>query len=176
MKKDKLRRWIWLGVSTVILVLIIYNLRHNPEWRHFDWGRLWASLVSAQPGPLLLALVGVYATYLIRALRWRFLMNPIKKGSLGVLLAGQLLGFSSIYLVGRPGEFVRPAYIARKESLPITSMVAVWLMERILDSICLVALFSTVLYFAPLEMSAAGQHVLSVMHKAGDAMLVKKLN
>jgi uncharacterized protein (TIRG00374 family) len=171
-KKKSRRQWIWLGVSTAILVLIIYNLRHNPEWSHFDWGRLWTSLVSAQPGLLLLALVGVYVTYLIRALRWQFLMHPIKKGSLWVLLVGQLLGFSSIYLVGRPGEFVRPAYIARKESLPITSMVAVWLMERICDTICLVVLFSVVLYFAPVEMSAAGKNVLSVMHKAGDAMLV----
>jgi glycosyltransferase 2 family protein len=172
-KKSKGRkRWIWLGISTVILVLIIYNLRHNPEWRNFDWGRLWASLVSAQPGLLLLALVGVFVTYLVRALRWQFLMHPIKKGSLWVLLVGQLLGFSSIYLVGRPGEFVRPAYIARKESLPITSMVAVWLMERIFDSICLVVLFSVVLYYAPVEMSAAGKHVLAVMHQAGNAMLL----
>ena len=173
MKKTKGRkRWIWLGISTVILVLIIYNLRHNPEWRNFDWGRLWASLVSAQPGLLLVALAGVFLTYLIRALRWQFLMHPIKKGSLWVLLVGQFLGFSSIYLVGRPGEFVRPAYIARKESLPITSMVAVWLMERICDTICLVVLFSVVLYFAPVGMSSAGKNVLSVMHKAGDAMLV----
>lgn len=172
MKKKALRRWIWLGVSTAVLALIFFNLRHNPEWRHFDWGRLWASLVSAKPGLLLAALAGVYVTYLIRALRWRYLMHPIKKGSLWVLLVGQLLGFSSIYLVGRPGEFVRPAYIARKESLPITSMVAVWLMERICDTICLVVLFSVVLYFAPVEMSAAGKNVLSVMHKAGDAMLV----
>jgi uncharacterized protein (TIRG00374 family) len=171
-KKKGRRHWIWLGISTVILALIIYNLRHNPEWQHFDWGRLWESLVSAQPGLLLLALVGVYATYLVRALRWQFLMHPIKKGSLWVLLVGQLLGFSSIYMVGRPGEFVRPAYIAKKESLPITSMVAVWLMERIFDSICLVALFSAVLYFAPVEMSAAGKHVLATMHKAGNAMLV----
>ncbi|HET7212937.1 MAG TPA: lysylphosphatidylglycerol synthase transmembrane domain-containing protein [Terriglobia bacterium] len=175
MKKKALRRWIWLGVSTAVLALIIFNLRHNPEWRHFDWGRLWASLVSAKPGLLLASLAGVYVTYLIRALRWGYLMHPIKKGSLWVLLVGQLLGFSSIYLVGRPGEFVRPAYIARKESLPISSMVAVWLMERICDTICLVVLFSVVLYFAPVEMSAAGKNVLSVMHKAGDAMLVVTL-
>jgi uncharacterized protein (TIRG00374 family) len=170
--KKSRRRWIWLGVSTAILGLIIYNLRHNPEWRHFDWARLWASLVSARPGLLVLAMVSVYLTYLVRAVRWQFLMHPIKKGSLWVLFAGQLLGFSSIYLVGRPGEFVRPAYIARKESLPITSMVAVWLMERIFDSICLVLLFSVVLYFAPMEMNSAGAHVLSVMHKAGDGMLI----
>jgi len=170
-KKKSLRRWIWLGVSTAVLILIIYNLRQNPEWRHFNWGRLWASLVSARPEPLLLALGAVYVTYLVRALRWQCLMNPIKKGSLWVLFVGQVLGFCGIYLVGRPGEFVRPAYIAKKESLPITSMVAVWLMERIFDSIALVMLFSIVLYLAPIDLSAAGKHVLFVMHEAGDVML-----
>ena len=171
MKKKNLRNWIWLGVSTAILALIIYNLRRNPEWRQFNWNRLWASLTSARPGLLLLALATIYTTYIVRALRWQFLMHPIKKGSLWVLFVGQMLGFSSIYLVGRPGEFVRPAYIARKESLPISSMVAVWLMERIFDSIFLALLFSLVLYLAPMEMSAAGKHLLSLMHKAGDGML-----
>ena len=170
-KKKNLRNWIWLGVSTAILALIIYNLRRNPEWRQFNWNRLWASLTSARPGLLLLALATIYTTYIVRALRWQFLMHPIKKGSLWVLFVGQMLGFSSIYLVGRPGEFVRPAYIARKESLPISSMVAVWLMERIFDSIFLALLFSLVLYLAPMEMSAAGKHLLSLMHKAGDGML-----
>lgn len=171
MKKKRLRRWIWLGASTVVLVLIIYNLRHDPEWRQFNWDRLWATLVSAKPGLLVVALVAVYVTFLVRALRWQYLMRPIKRGSLWILFAGQLLGFSAIYLVGRPGEFVRPAYIAKKESLPITSMVAVWLMERILDTICLVGLFSVVLYFAPSEMSSAGHRTLTVMHQAGDVML-----
>jgi len=154
------------------LALIFYNLRHNPEWRHFDWNRLWASLVNARPGLLLLALVAVYATYVVRALRWQFFMKPMKKASLWVLFVGQMLGFSSIYLVGRPGEFVRPAYIAKREHVPITSMVAVWLLERIFDSVCLVLLFSIALFFVPMEMmNSGGQHVLTVMHRAGDAML-----
>ena len=154
------------------MALIFYNLRHNPEWRHFDWNRLWASLVNARPGLLLLALVAVYATYVVRALRWQFFMKPMKKASLWVLFVGQMLGFSSIYLVGRPGEFVRPAYIAKREHVPITSMVAVWLLERIFDSVCLVLLFSIALFFVPMEMmNSGGQHVLTVMRRAGDAML-----
>lgn len=172
MKKRNLRRWIWLGTSAVVLTLIFYNLRQNPEWRRFDWGRLWTSLVNARPGLLLLALGAVYLTYFVRAYRWRFFMEPMKKASLWILFVGQVLGFSSIYLVGRPGEFVRPAYIAKKEHVPITSMVAVWLLERIFDSICLVMLFSLALLLLPPGMMGSGsEHVLAVMHRAGDAML-----
>jgi glycosyltransferase 2 family protein len=171
-KKKRLRRWIWLGASTVVLALIFYNLRRNPEWRHFDWNRLWNSLANARPGLLLLAVATVYLTYLARALRWQFFMKPMKTASLWVLFVGQILGFSSIYLVGRPGEFVRPAYIAKKEHVPITSMVAVWLLERIFDSVCLALLFSLALFLVPMKMmTSGGGHVLSVMHRAGDAML-----
>jgi uncharacterized protein (TIRG00374 family) len=171
-KKKSLRRWIWLGASTVVLALIIYNLRQNPEWRNFDWNRLWESLASARPGLLLLALAAVYFTYVVRAYRWQFFMEPMKKASLWILFVGQVLGFSSIFLVGRPGEFVRPAYIAKKEFVPITSMVAVWLLERIFDSICLALLFSVALLLVPMRlMTSAGAHVLTVMHQAGDAML-----
>lgn len=172
MKKKSLRRWIWLGASTVVLALIFYNLRENPEWRHFDWNRLWNSLVNARPGLLVVTLITVYITYLVRAYRWHFFMKPMKKASLWVLFVGQILGFSSIYLVGRPGEFVRPAYIAKKEDVPITSMVAVWLLERIYDSICLVMLFSVALFLVPVKsMTSGGGHVLTVMHRAGDVML-----
>ena len=161
-----------MGASTVVLALIFYNLRRNPEWRQFDWSRLWESLVNARPGLLLLALAAVYLTYLLRAYRWQFFMKPMKKASLWVLFVGQILGFSSIFLVGRPGEFVRPAYIAKKEFVPITSMVAVWLLERIFDSICLALLFSVALFLVPMRlMTSAGAHALTVMHQAGDAML-----
>jgi glycosyltransferase 2 family protein len=171
-KKKSLRRWIWLGASTAVLALILYNLRQNPEWRQFNWNRLWESLANAQPGLLLLAVGGVYFTYVLRAYRWQFFMEPMKKASLWVLFVGQVLGFSSIFLVGRPGEFVRPAYIAKKESVPITAMVAVWLVERIFDSLCLALLFSVALFLVPMRlMTSAGSHVLTVMHRAGDAML-----
>lgn len=172
MKKKRLRRWIWLGVSTAVLALILYNLRQNPEWRQFNWNRLWESLENARPGMLLLAVGGVYLTYVARAYRWGFFMAPMKKASLWVLFVGQILGFSSIFLVGRPGELVRPAYIAKKESVPITSMVAVWLVERIFDSLCLALLFSLALFLVPTRlMTSAGSHVLTVMHRAGDVML-----
>ncbi len=165
-----------MGASAVVLALIIYNLRQSPEWRNFDWKRCWESLVHARPGLLLLALGAAYFTYLVRAYRWKFFMAPMKKASLWVLFVGQVLGFSSIYLVGRPGEFVRPAYIAKKEDVTISSQVAVWLLERIFDSISLALLFSVALFLIPQNlMTSAGGHLLTVMHRAGDVMLALTL-
>jgi uncharacterized protein (TIRG00374 family) len=162
-----------LGASTVVLGLIAYHLLQSPEWREFRWDRLWSSIANAHPGFLFAALAATLSSYLLRAYRWKFFLDPIKKASLWVLFVGQILGFSSIYLVGRPGEFVRPAYIARKENVPFTSMAAVWLLERIYDTVFLVILFAAALYLAPLA-PAEGQADVNLkrMHEAGRVMFL----
>jgi uncharacterized protein (TIRG00374 family) len=167
--KKAWRRWVWLTVGAIVIVLIFYNLSRSPEWRNFRWDRLWASITGARPSLLLISLLAVYTTYFVRAIRWQFFLNPIKRASLRVLFVGQILGFSSIYLVGRPGELVRPAYIAKKEDVPMSAMLAVWLLERAFDTVAMVALFAAALYFEPLgQATARGVSILGVMHKGGD--------
>jgi len=170
------RRWLWLGIGVTIIALIFYNLSRSPEWANFRWTRLWALLTGARPGPLLAVLIAVFATYFVRALRWRFFLSPIKKASLWVLFVGQILGFSSIYLIGRPGEFVRPAYIAKKENVSMSAMLAVWLLERIFDTVFVVLLFAAALHFSSVEPETVrGTKVLGGLHRGGDVMLVLAL-
>lgn len=171
--KRNRRRWLWLGVSAVVLGLITYNLSRSAEWRGFRWDQFWLSLAHARPGFLLAALGATYSSYVVRACRWKFFLDPIKKASLWVLFVGQILGFSSIYLVGRPGEFVRPAYIARKEGVPIAAMVAVWLLERIYDTVFLVLLFAAGLYLSPLDpVAGRAGTILARLHEGGLIMFV----
>ena len=73
----------------------------------------------------------------------------------GFCLSGQILGFSSIFLVGRPGELVRPAYIAKKENVPMSAMIAIWLLERVLDIIAMVVLFAAAIYSEPVNPDTA---------------------
>jgi len=167
------RRWWWLGIGAIVLALIIYNLSRSPEWANFRWTRLWALISGARPGLILLTLIAVFGSFFFRALRWGLFLSPIKKASLWVLFVGQILGFTSIYLIGRPGEFVRPAYIAKKENVSMSAMLAVWLLERIFDTVFLVLLFAAALDFQPLEPETArGSTILVALHRGGDAMLV----
>ena len=164
-------RWVWLVVGTAVIVLIFYNLSRSPEWRNFDWVRLWRSIVGARLDYLLLSVLLVYSTFFVRAIRWRFFMAPIKAASLWVLFVGQVLGFSAIFLIGRPGELVRPAYIAKKENVPMSAMIAVWLLERVLDTIAMVVLFAAALYFEPVNPDTAkGMSVLHAMHEGGHVL------
>jgi hypothetical protein len=169
--KKNWRRWLWLAAGAIIIVLIFYNLSRSPEWRNFRWDRLWASITGARMDFLLMALVGVYGTFFVRAVRWRFFLYPIKRASLWVLFVGQILGFSSIFLVGRPGELVRPAYIAKRENVPMSAMIAVWLLERVFDTIAMVLLFAASLYFEPVgPATAKGVSALHAMHQGGNVL------
>ena len=173
MTKKGNRRWWFLAAGTVIIVLIFYNLSRSPEWANFRWERLWALMAGARPGLLLLTLIGVFGTYFVRALRWQLFLRPIKKASLWVLFKGQILGFSSIYLIGRPGEFVRPAYIAKRENVSMSAMLAVWLLERIFDTLFLLLLFAAALNFRTVAPGTArGSTILLALHRGGNVALL----
>lgn len=162
-----------MGGSAIVLGLIFYSLRRQAEWREFRWDRLWAPLIDAHSGYLLAALGVVYVTYLLRAFRWRFFLSPVKKASLWTLFVGQILGFSAVYLIGRTGEFVRPAYIAKKEDVSLTSMAAVWVLERVYDITFVILWSSVALYLGPLEPTTRrAKTVLAWMHLVGLAVLL----
>jgi glycosyltransferase 2 family protein len=166
-------RWVWLAVGAAVIVLIFYNLSRNPEWRDFRWHRLWGSIVGARLDYLLISAFLVYSTFLVRAVRWRFFMAPIKAASWWTLFVGQVLGFSSIFLVGRPGELVRPAYIAKKENVSMSGMMAVWLLERVFDTIAMVILFAAAIYFEPVNPDTPmGLSVLHKMHEGAHVLFI----
>jgi uncharacterized protein (TIRG00374 family) len=161
----------------VILFLIVWHFHGSEDWQQFRWSRVWSLLVHAQPPWLLAALGATYATYLLRAYRWQFFMDPFKPGSsVRVLFVGQILGFSAIYLIGRPGELVRPAYIARGERVPFASQVAIWLLERIYDTVAVAVLLALGLYFEPIRPNGAYAGVaLHRMHAGAFTVLVGTL-
>ncbi len=165
-----------MGATVIVIGLVVYNLSRSEEWRSFSGERFWATVLAARLGMLLAALAATLSSYWVRAYRWKCFLDPIKKASLWVMFVGQILGFSSIYLVGRLGEFVRPAYIARKANVPTTSMVAILVLERIYDTVALVLLFAAALYWVPFHPGTGQAEVnLHRMHVAGGVMFVVTL-
>jgi glycosyltransferase 2 family protein len=140
------RRWLGVAVVAAVLIVVVWRLSQSPDWREFSWERVWSLVIHASAGWLAAAVVVTYSSYVIRAFRWKFFLDPIKRGSFPVLFAGQVLGFSAVYLVGRPGELVRPAYIARREHVPFASQLAILLLERIYDSVAVALVFALALY------------------------------
>jgi uncharacterized protein (TIRG00374 family) len=96
------------------------------------------------------------ATYPGRALRWAVFLKPLKPHpSMRNLMSATIVGFTAITLFGRPGEFVRPYLIARKEQVPVTSQFAAWVLERIFDLLMALLLFT----FALTRVQSSNLHV-----------------
>ena len=130
----------WILGLIVVCLAVTYSVLTNPQWGTFDTELFLSSFRNVDWRWISLAFLAVYATYGTRALRWRILMQPVKPNpSLRNLLAATIIGFAAIGVMGRAGEFVRPYLVARKESVPITSQIGVWLFERSFDAFAILA-------------------------------------
>ncbi len=165
-----------MAVVAAVLVVVVWRFSQSPDWREFSWERVWSLLIHARLGWLAAAIVFTYSSYLIRGLRWKYFLDPIKRGSFSNLFAGQILGFSAVYLIGRPGELVRPAYIARRERVTFASQLAILLLERIYDSIAIALVFALALYLQAVHpANAAAATTLHRMHKGALGVLMGTL-
>ena len=131
-----------------LVAYIVYRVRTNPEWQNFDLAQFQATLSRLDYRILLIALTMVYSTYLLRALRWREFLLPIKSTSVSNLLTATIIGFGGLALLGRPGELVRPYLISRKEDIPVSTQMAVWVLERVYDLSMIIVIVGGVSYFS----------------------------
>jgi len=127
----------------------------------FDWSLFVSSLWNVQPGWIAASIVATLLTYVARAFRWQVLLNPLKSISMGPLISTNLLGFSAIYVIGRPGELVRPLWLTQKERIPLTATVATIVVERVLDLVMLIAAFGLALWLV--DVPPGTQHLLTWM-------------
>jgi uncharacterized protein (TIRG00374 family) len=118
----------------------------------------------------MVSIVATLLTYVTRALRLQVLLNPLKAVRLGQLISINVLGFSAIYLLGRPGELVRPLWLSRREQIPLTAAVATIIVERFLDMLMLISLFGLALLLVKLPQTA--EYALTIMKKTAWVMVV----
>src|SRR5437868_10709301 len=122
-------------LTTAVIVAILGTLVYLQvqHWRSFDWHR-FRQVSHVDPLHILAAVGLVYCTYLLRAVRWKVFLEPIRKARAKDLIAPTFIGFTGLALLGRPGEFIRPYLIAKKEQVPVESQIGVWAVERIFDT------------------------------------------
>ncbi|MBZ5568756.1 MAG: flippase-like domain-containing protein [Acidobacteriia bacterium] len=117
-------------VIVVLAVLVYFQIQH---WRTFDWARFRAETSGIGKLHIFFAIALIYSTYYLRAVRWRVFLKPICNAPVSRLIAPTFIGFTGLALLGRPGEFVRPYLISKKENVSLSSQIGVWTVERIFD-------------------------------------------
>jgi uncharacterized protein (TIRG00374 family) len=89
-----------------------------------------------------------FSFYFIRALRWFYLLEPIKNIGLFNLFSSTVIGFAAnCVLPARLGEFIRANYIGRMENISKSSSLATIVTERLFDIFTILLMVLVVILF-----------------------------
>lgn len=110
--------------------------------RKVDWAEAAAALAAAHY-IYIVPMFGVTIwTLYIRAQRWRLLLRPVGTPAMRTLVAATNIGFmANMVLPLRMGEVIRPVLVSRKESEPLSGILATVVLERIFDMFTILFLF-----------------------------------
>ena len=135
--------------------------------RSMDWEQASAAIARADRGLIALAVAVVWLTYLLRAFRWKRLLRPLApRASLREAFAATTVGFGAIFLLGRAGEVVRPAFLPLRdrEVRPGAAFVTI-AVERVCDIAAVILLFAGNLLF--LRLPGADETTFARIREAG---------
>jgi len=133
-----LRKYLKFILLTLFAVLILWFFGRN-----LDWNEVKHSLSRADPILIAVSVLIICLGYLLRAVRWKVLLEPLTPSSLKELFATTTVGFAAIFLIGRAGEIVRPMWLPMRDRRVRPSAALVTLgLERIFDLAALVCFFA----------------------------------
>jgi hypothetical protein len=147
----KKKTWIlYLAVVVALVALLLYARNRI----HFDWAVFGRQLKLADWPMVGIAIASIWVAYIVRAVRWSLFLKPVRKitplsSTWFDVLGAQVIGFTGVALLGRPADLVRPYLVSRRLKLPLSSQVAVYVVERMFDAGAMALIFSTILFFAP---------------------------
>lgn len=133
--RNIIRTVVVVGLAVGLVALFLRNA---------DLSQVWQSVTAARKDYLLLSLGLVAIGFVIRAERWKYLLEPIGPTRFRNVLRTTVIGFgASAVLPARAGEVIRPYLLARKEGLSATATFATIVVERILDLVGVLVLLAT---------------------------------
>jgi uncharacterized protein (TIRG00374 family) len=137
--KNHWKSWIGIVISVGILYAAFYRI---------DFRLLLKNLQGANYLYLFPIVFIIFVNMALRAVRWGYLLRPIKKIGFPNLFEGILIGFmANNVLPVRMGEFVRAYIIGRSERIRKSASFATVMVERLFDGLTVLALLVVVLLF-----------------------------
>lgn len=125
---------LWIGLLVGALCLYL-------AFREVDFGQMWVSLKNANYWYLLPAILILFFSHFLRALRWRYLLDPIRRVDTPSLFSSLIIGYGANTVTpAHLGEFLRAYVLSRKRKISMGSVFGTIVMERIIDVFSLLAL------------------------------------
>lgn len=140
------RKYVEFAVLCLLAAALLWWFGRNLEWA--EVGR---AVRNSDPVLLAAAVLVISAVYFFRAFRWGALLKPLSAARFSDLFAATTIGFSSVFLIGRAGEFVRPVVLSMRDPRvrPTASLVTI-AVERIYDMSAVALMFAiNLIWFKP---------------------------
>lgn len=134
------------GIFALLVILVYVQFR---TLKSFEWCTLTRTFDSIRWSRIVLAVLLTYGAYITRAFRWSVFLRPTKPATPAQMVPAQFIGFTSIAILGRLGEFVRPFLVARRQQVTFTSQLAVYTLERVFDLLAAAGIIAVTLSVSP---------------------------
>ena len=123
---------IGIGLSIAIIVWIVHKIDFVLVRKSFGELKLYWVVI----------MVAVYLLgFLIRGVRWHFMLSPIKHVGIRVATEGVIVGYmANNILPARAGEVVRAVFVGLRESMSKASVLGTVLVERVFDGLVIVGI------------------------------------
>lgn len=144
MKSNKTRLIAILIVLAV--VALVWFGRHRI---HFDWHEFGQQLRMADWRRIIFGVACIYVGYVLRSIRWVWLLRHKKKIAPLSLLGTQVIGFTAVALIGRVADLVRPYLVSKKTGLTLSSQIAVYIVERLFDAGSMALITCSIILLSP---------------------------
>ncbi len=140
------------AVSRILKFLLCLGLGLFIFWlafRNVEFEDIKEGLTTADYQWLVLSLFFGLAAYLVRALRWRLLINPLGYSpSLSNTFHAVVFGYMANIAVPRIGEVSKCVALGRKESVPVDKLLGTVLIERTIDTVSVLVITIVFVFFA----------------------------
>jgi glycosyltransferase 2 family protein len=133
---------------TLILSLLVAGVLLFLAFRGVSWNEMFKTVRQGRVGYLVLACLIQSVSYLMRALRWRFLLSPEKWIAPRTVFWAIVVGYlGNNFMPARAGDFIRSVVIGRAAGMSKSYCLATIFIERIVDVMFLVVISLIALMF-----------------------------
>lgn len=138
---NKVKFAIGIAISLVFIFL---------AFRKVNFAEMWQAFKSANYWYFLPAIVIIFFSHFLRALRWRYLLDPIKRVDIRSLFSSLIIGYmANVFMPAHLGEFIRAYILGKKRDIAMSSTFATIVIERIIDIFSLLTLMVLTIFLYP---------------------------
>lgn len=129
------------GTVKIILLLVVAIALLYLAFRDINVEQLVAGFKNANYFWVALAAMAAIAAHMVRALRWRLLIEPLGyKPSLTNTLGALMVGYMANLVFPRIGEITRCGSLRKSDNIPFDSLIGTVIVERAFDLLVMLAL------------------------------------